>query len=67
MGVHANIIHTLLVCHALAFSDSWISSSVLPLVSGTSIATNNTVTRLAAENKKKVPTHRNQNKREHKY
>lgn len=47
-----------LICHVLAFSDSWISSSVLPLVSGTSFATNNTVTKLAAENKKKVPAHR---------
>jgi hypothetical protein len=34
---------------------SWISSSVLPLVSGTSLATNSIVAKLAAENMKKVP------------
>ena len=46
------------VSHALAWSNAWISSSVLPLVSGTSFATNKIVTRLAAENKKNVPAYR---------
>jgi hypothetical protein len=41
--------------YLLEFSVSWISSSVLPLVSGTSLATNSIVAKLAAENMKKVP------------
>jgi hypothetical protein len=57
---HTSLMLPLLNFYALACSDSWISSSVLPLVSGTSLATNSTVTKLAAENKKKVPTHRNE-------
>lgn len=44
-----------MVATHVALSNVWISSSVLPLVSGTSFATNSTVTRLAAENKKNVP------------
>lgn len=42
----------------VALSNVWISSSVLPLVSGTSFATNSTVTKLAAENRKNVPAYR---------
>jgi hypothetical protein len=41
--------------YLLEFSESWISSSVLPLVSGTSLATNSIVAKLAAENMKNVP------------
>lgn len=43
------------------FSESWISSSVLPLVSGTSFATKSTVIKLAEENMKKVPVHNKKN------
>ena len=46
------------VSHVLVWSNAWISSSVLPLVSGTSFATNKTVTKLTAENKKNVPAYR---------
>jgi uncharacterized membrane protein YkgB len=52
---HLGILLLVCILYLLEFREAWISSSVLPLVSGTNLATNSMVIKLAAENMKKVP------------
>lgn len=52
---HISMVYGSLNLDLESMSESWISSSVLPLVSGTTITTNRMVIKLAAENMKKVP------------
>ena len=63
VNIYSNSLNELLPTERMpathvALSNLWISSSVLPLVSGTTFATNSTVTKLAAENRKNVPAYR---------